>query len=112
MPYITLKHDALCSDCGAALPAGSKARWFRDGSVYGDACHRWSITVGKRRQLALQRTLQGVLHAARDRQIPDAATTRMAGLKEACQKRLTAATYRWLMSELAAIKEAIERCQN
>jgi hypothetical protein len=31
---ITLKYDATCRDCGKALPAGTKARWYRNGATY------------------------------------------------------------------------------
>lgn len=37
-PPITLKHAATCAQCGAALPAGSKARWY-PGKIYGIGCH-------------------------------------------------------------------------
>lgn len=36
---ITLKYPAECKDCGAALPAGSKARYYGKGRVYGVGCH-------------------------------------------------------------------------
>jgi ribosomal protein L37AE/L43A len=36
---ISLKWPATCSDCGAKLPAGAKARWYGKGHVYGTTCH-------------------------------------------------------------------------
>lgn len=36
---ITLKREAVCEDCGSDIPAGSKARWYRNGKVYGLTCH-------------------------------------------------------------------------
>ena len=36
---ITLKFDARCKDCGAQLPAGTVARWYGRGRVYGIGCH-------------------------------------------------------------------------
>lgn len=36
---ITLTRDGTCADCGAHLPAGTTAKWYRNGSVYGLTCH-------------------------------------------------------------------------
>lgn len=36
---ITLKRDGTCADCGASLPAGTRARWYRNGTVFGLDCH-------------------------------------------------------------------------
>ncbi len=36
---ITLKWAAKCRDCGADLEAGSLARWYGRGRVYGIGCH-------------------------------------------------------------------------
>ena len=38
---ITLKREAVCDEptCGSDIPAGSKARWYRNGKVYGLTCH-------------------------------------------------------------------------
>jgi hypothetical protein len=36
---LTLKYDAKCKDCGADLPAGSKARYYGRGRIYGIGCH-------------------------------------------------------------------------
>ena len=108
MPYITLKHDAQCADCGAPLPAGTKARWFRNGDVYGNECHRWQVGISRRRQLKLQEALRGLLHAARNREIPDAVRDRLAALKPACGRQLTASTWKWLMTEAACLTKALE----
>jgi hypothetical protein len=39
MAIITLKFEASCSDCGAWLPAGARARWYGQGRFYGIGCH-------------------------------------------------------------------------
>ncbi len=36
---ITLQREGTCADCGATLPAGTQARWYRNGLVYGLTCH-------------------------------------------------------------------------
>jgi len=36
---ITLKYAGKCADCGAALPVGTRARWYGRGRVYGLTCH-------------------------------------------------------------------------
>lgn len=36
---ITLKREATCAECGAAIPAGTRANWYRNGDVYGYDCH-------------------------------------------------------------------------
>jgi hypothetical protein len=36
---ITLKRAANCQECGARLPVGTRARWYRSGKVYGLECH-------------------------------------------------------------------------
>lgn len=36
---ITLKYPAKCADCGSELPAGTKAKWYGKGRVYGLECH-------------------------------------------------------------------------
>jgi hypothetical protein len=36
---ITLKRAATCAQCGAALPVGARASWYRNGAVYGLTCH-------------------------------------------------------------------------
>ena len=41
---ITLQRDGTCADCGASLPAGTRARWYRNGAVYGLDCHEASAT--------------------------------------------------------------------
>ena len=37
---ITLKYAGKCADCGAELPAGSRARWYGRGKIYGLDCHQ------------------------------------------------------------------------
>lgn len=36
---LTLKYATVCADCGAALPVGSKARYYGPGKTYGTECH-------------------------------------------------------------------------
>jgi hypothetical protein len=36
---ITTRYDGTCRDCGAFLPAGTRARWYGRGRVYGLSCH-------------------------------------------------------------------------
>ncbi len=36
---IRLKYASRCADCGTHLPAGTRARWYRRGVVYGLTCH-------------------------------------------------------------------------
>jgi len=36
---ITLRRAGVCADCGAALPVGASARWYRSGKLYGLTCH-------------------------------------------------------------------------
>lgn len=36
---LTLKRDAVCADCGAALPAGTIARYYGPKHIYGLECH-------------------------------------------------------------------------
>jgi hypothetical protein len=36
---ITLKFAGVCRDCGTPLPAGTKAKWYGRGRVYGLECH-------------------------------------------------------------------------
>jgi hypothetical protein len=31
---ITLKRGGTCAECGATLPTGTRAKWYRDGSLY------------------------------------------------------------------------------
>lgn len=47
MGLITLKRDDVCADCGAALPAGVQARWYRNGKVYGLTCHEQQPSRGR-----------------------------------------------------------------
>lgn len=39
MKIITLKFAGTCKDCGAELEAGSKAKWYGRGRIYGMECH-------------------------------------------------------------------------
>jgi hypothetical protein len=36
---ITLKYDGTCRDCGAELLAGTIARYYGRGRIYGTECH-------------------------------------------------------------------------
>jgi hypothetical protein len=36
---ITLKRAGTCRQCGADLKPGSRAKWYRNGAVYGLDCH-------------------------------------------------------------------------
>ena len=36
---ITLKYDGTCRDCGAELLAGTLARYYGRGRIYGTECH-------------------------------------------------------------------------
>ena len=36
---ITLKYAGRCTDCGASLPVGARAKWYGRGRVYGLDCH-------------------------------------------------------------------------
>ena len=38
MAMITLRYDARCAECGARLPAGSRAKYYATG-IYGVDCH-------------------------------------------------------------------------
>lgn len=42
---IRLRYPASCRDCGADLPAGSRARYYGRGRVYGLECHDKSDTA-------------------------------------------------------------------
>lgn len=41
MKVIVSKYPAKCADksCGAAIPAGTKVKWYGKGRVYGFSCH-------------------------------------------------------------------------
>ena len=39
MKRLRLKWAAKCRDCGAALPAGTLAKWYGRGRIYGIDCH-------------------------------------------------------------------------
>ena len=36
---INLKRPAICADCGADLPAGTRARYYGPRKIYGTECH-------------------------------------------------------------------------
>ena len=36
---IAIKYAGRCHECGAVLPAGSEARYYGHGILYGIACH-------------------------------------------------------------------------
>lgn len=48
---ITLKWDGKCRDCGAALPAGSRARYYGRGKLYGVDCHENGNSNGNGRSV-------------------------------------------------------------
>lgn len=50
---ITLKRDAECKQCGAKLKTGTRARWYRNGDVYGFDCH------GSKRPQSARASYQG-----------------------------------------------------
>jgi len=49
---ITLRRAGVCADCGAALAAGTAARWYRSGKVYGLACHEPAPPAARRTRSA------------------------------------------------------------
>src|SRR4051812_43756016 len=108
---ITLKHDTQCRDCGATLPAGSRARWFRNGDVYGNECHRWQIKISPEQQAALYRLLSDVLVLAKKPQtdITPAVRDRVALLASSWGRQVTEKNLRPLMKELREIKREL-RC--
>lgn len=110
---ITLKHEAQCRDCGAVLPAGTKARWFRNGDIYGNACHRWQVAdLSEARRASLLEAVQDVLgtvrRAGRPQGIPEAAAARLVALKAACGQQVTPETYDFLIAELRSVRTEIE----
>ena len=108
--HITLKHEASCAECGAMLPAGTKARWFRNGDVYGNMCHRWQVRgLSMGQQEALAAAARAVIAACRGpRPVPERTASRLAGLKEACGRQVSRKTYKWLMAELRAVMQELE----
>jgi hypothetical protein len=36
---ITLRYDAYCTECGAFLPAGTRAKYYNRRHIYGLGCH-------------------------------------------------------------------------
>lgn len=43
---IKLKYASRCKECGVELPAGSRARYYGPGRVYGVDCHSRSDSAG------------------------------------------------------------------
>jgi hypothetical protein len=103
---ITLKHDAVCAECGGPIPAGAKARWYRNGDVYGFGCHRWEVVLSPRQQKRLRAAAQAVLSAARGpRPIPEAVQARLEALKPDYQRQATKQNFEFLIAELRSIEE-------
>lgn len=53
---ITLKYSAICKECKADLEAGSKARYYGPGQIYGTTCH--VLRSDNRRTPNVQRALR------------------------------------------------------
>jgi hypothetical protein len=105
---ITLKHDAVCAECGGPIPAGAKARWYRNGDVYGSGCHRWEVALSPWQQKRLHAAAQAVLSAARGpRAIPEAVEGRLAALKPDYQRQATKHNFEFLIAELRSIEEQL-----
>jgi len=107
--FIKLKHDARCADCGALLPAGERARFYRDGTIYGEACHRWQVEVGRAEIEALQAAVKHLKIASRDRAIPDPAAALLARLKRVHGQRITQSNFKRLLRDLNRAARMIER---
>jgi len=45
---ISLRRAAKCADCGADLPVGTRAKWYRNGAVYGLTCHERPANLPRR----------------------------------------------------------------
>jgi len=45
---ISLRRAAKCADCGADLPVGARAKWYRNGAVYGVTCHERPANLPRR----------------------------------------------------------------
>lgn len=107
--YITLKFDAECADCGATLPAGTRARYFRDGSVYGDKCHRWDASELPRstreKFLVVVQRLAAAVRANRNN-LPSDIAQRLHTIKERHSRQMTPALVRECRELLKAIEEA------
>jgi hypothetical protein len=104
--YITLKFDAQCADCGALLKAGTRARYFRDGSVYGNECHRWnpselphSVRV---KFLVVVERLAAAVKANRNN-LPSDIAQRLHTIKERHSRQMTPALIRECKQLLKAI---------
>ena len=50
---MTLRYDGVCKECGAHLPAGSQARYYGRGRIYGIGCHADTRSNGNARPRAL-----------------------------------------------------------
>ncbi len=49
---IALKYAGTCKDCGATLPAGTRARYYGRGRIYGTECHPQRATRRTREEVA------------------------------------------------------------
>lgn len=63
---ITLRRPAVCKQCGASIEAGSKAKWYRNGDVYGLDCHT------RRNREAARDSYRGEDYVCSDRGYEDA----------------------------------------
>ena len=78
---ITLKRAGTCRECGAALPIGTRANWYRNGAVYGLDCHARS---GKHITTSRRQAYQGEDYCCSD-----------AGYEEQCERAYERANGRW-----------------
>lgn len=106
--FITLKHDATCADCGAVLAAGTRARFYRNGTIYGDECHRWQVEIGKAKVKTLQAAIDRVKSACRGREIPEDAASLLLQLKSAHGQRITKENFKQLVGDLDRAARMIE----
>lgn len=62
---ITLKRPAKCAEpgCGKPVLAGARARWYRDGRVFGIGCHGKALVPMNGRTVAVAEPLDDVLSA-------------------------------------------------
>lgn len=67
---ITLKYDARCKQCGAHLPSGTEARYYKRGFIYGLSCHEDTRNTRRRwnqqEPLRLNQQMPIVLHEGPD----------------------------------------------
>ena len=105
--HITLKFDAQCADCGATLPAGTRARYFRDGSVYGNECHRWNTAElpqsTRAKLLVVVEKLAAAVRARRNH-LPPEISRKLASIKERHSRQMTPALVRECNQLLKAIE--------